>query len=193
MHKTVNAPLCYVLTKRHFALSCGTKRLFAMTKIFRSESSSKCDISEKRHCKAQPKQSGNRVCTLNCFTAFTMTDDDSLLRLCGIHSLVIARYEAIRKQGMYSGLLHCVRNDGRRQFASMGALTASNFVSKMSFFSVHRIITDLKSQIFITAGRDLRKKSTRINYLKHKFHAVKGRIFDCALSPTFQVVTGIEY
>jgi hypothetical protein len=68
----------------------------------------------------------------------------------------------------------------------MGALTASNFVSKMSFFSIHGIITDLKSLIFITAGRDLRKKNTNIDYLK-------GRIFDCALSPTFQVVTGIGY
>jgi hypothetical protein len=42
-------------------------------------------------------------------------------------------------------------------------------------------------------GRDLRKKSTSINYLKRKFDAVKGRIFDCALSPTLQVVTGIDY
>jgi hypothetical protein len=56
----------------------------------------------------------------------------------------------------------------------------------MSFFSIHRIITDLKSLIFITAGRDLRKKNTSINYLK-------GRIFNCILSPTFQVVTGIDY
>jgi hypothetical protein len=56
----------------------------------------------------------------------------------------------------------------------------------MSFFSIRRIITDLKSRIFITAGRDLLKKSASINYLQ-------GRIFDCALSPTLQVVTGIDY
>jgi hypothetical protein len=51
----------------------------------------------------------------------------------------------------------------------------------------------LKSQIFITAGRDLRKKDVSTNYLKRKFDAVKGRTFDCALSPTFQVVTGIGH
>jgi hypothetical protein len=91
------------------------------------------------------------------------------------------------------------------QFQAICAYTSRKLTrchSKMSFFSIHRIVTDLKSLIFITAGRDLRKKNASINYLKGRildcvfsptFDCVFSPTFDCIFSPTFQVVTGIDY
>jgi hypothetical protein len=102
-------------------------------------------------------------------------------------SVIVRSYEERSKaiQSFYN-LLYLVYSAYLKGTFVFGYVNPNRVHSKMSFFSIHRIITDLKSQIFITAGHDLRKKSASINYLK-------GRIFDCALSSTFQVVTGIGY